>query len=142
MDKKNLSIIIAVVVILVVCAGSFYGGMLYNKSKSKNPSFEGLNPGVSIRGNKQSGSMTSGEIISKDDKSITVKLMVGGSKIILFSSSTEVGKFVNGTADDLEIGKTVMVQGQTNNDGSVTAQSIQLRPAGETNLPNQQIPVQ
>ena len=139
MNKINKIHIGAAVVAIILMAGAFYGGMTFGQGKRGSSNFPGgQNQGVSIRGNKQGGAgFNSGEIISKDDKSVTIKLPSGGSKIILFSPSTEVGKFVTGTSADLEIGKTIMVQGSANQDGSVTAQSIQIRPAGQVpqNLP-------
>ena len=54
-------------------------------------------------------------------------------QIVFFSDFTEVGKFVNGTSSDLEIGKTVIINGKINDDGSVAAQSIQLQ--AETDSP-------
>jgi len=140
--NKNKKIIVSAVVVIIVGAVAFYAGILFNGIGKKSNQFLGQNLGVSIRGNRQGGAgFNSGEIISKDDKSITIKLTTGGSKIIFFSDKTEVGKFVNGTINDLEVGKTVMVQGQSNQDGSITAQSIQLRPINQ-NLPGQQTPGQ
>jgi len=133
--NKNIFIIIVAVVIILVSGGIFYGGMIYGQSKKGGANFPGV-PGVSIKGNKQAGAgINAGEIISKDDKSITIKLTNGGSKIIFFSTTAEVGKFVTGAISDLAIGNTVMVQGQANQDGSVTAQSIQIRPAQAVNNP-------
>jgi len=83
------------------------------------------------RQNRQGGSFVTGEIIAKDDKSITIKLTSGGSKIVLLSNTTQIGQFTAATINDLLVGKTVMVSGSVNNDGSVTAQMVQLRSEEE-----------
>ncbi len=139
MKKLNMIIPIAAVIVILVGAGCFYGGMKYGQSKSAAGinangqrfaqngaagNFRGT--GASRQG--QNGNMASGEILSKDDKSITVKLASGGSKIVFLSDKTEIGKFTTGAAADLEVGKNVMASGTTNSDGSITATSIQLRP--------------
>jgi hypothetical protein len=146
--KKLITIVAAVAV--VVGSGAFYGGMKYVQGRGGRGNFTNLTPeqrqqfmantGAGFRGGTgqgrggtNGGDFTSGEIISKDDKSVTVKIRDGGSKIIFFSNTTEVGKFVNGTVIDLEIGKNVTVNGTVNQDGSITAQSIQIRPAVPTN---------
>lgn len=130
MKKNQLVIIGSVIFLIIVASGTFYGGMLYGQSKKKNLSFSQQNQGTSIRGNRPGGAgLNFGEIISKDDKSITIKLTNGGSKIIFYSANTEIGKFVNGTPDDLSVGQTVSVNGSANQDGSITAQSVQIRPA-------------
>ncbi len=134
MNKTNKFYIAGAIIAVILIGGAFYAGLKYGQAKRGNFNFSGQNQGVSIRGNKQPGA-NAGEIIAKDDKSVTIKLINGGSKIIFFSDSAEVGKFVAGTTNDLEIGKTIMVQGQANQDGSITAQSIQIRPAGAGQIP-------
>jgi len=145
MTKKVLPII---VVLIAIGGGAFYGGMKYAESKNPQSNFarndfqnlRNLSPedrqdmlqksgtDLSARGGNRMGSgMIAGEIIAKDEQSVTVKLQDGGSKIIFYSGSTGIEKFMAGSSSDLEIGKTVMVNGKTNDDGSITAQSIQLR---------------
>lgn len=69
-----------------------------------------------------------GEIISSDEKSITVKLADGSSKIIILSDKTSINKASEVQKTDLKAGEKVSVFGQTNTDGSVTAQNVQLNP--------------
>lgn len=129
--KKILPIVI---ILIVVGAGTFFAGMKYGQSKT--PQRQGFQQtgaaGVGFRNNRDSAGFTSGEIVAKDDQSVTIKLQNGGSKIIFYSDSTEISKFTSGTSSDLEVGKTIMVNGKTNDDGSITAQTIQLRPAMPT----------
>lgn len=70
----------------------------------------------------------SGEIISNDGESITVKAQDGSTKIVLLAKSTSINKAAKGTKDDLKNGERVMVIGNQNSDGSVTADTIQLNP--------------
>jgi len=136
--KKSLPLIIVVIVVVGVLA--FFVGLKVGQATKK----VGLNNFAA--GNfqrfgaaRQSGlSAVNGQIIAVDANSITVQLrqqpnQTGqgtGSKIVLYSNSTEISKFVNGTADDLTAGQNVMITGTANGDGSVTAQSIQIRPNG------------
>ena len=131
--KKNILILVCVIVLLVLAGGSFYGGMLYQKSTRSFPGVnfqgQGMPSGSGLGANnvKQNGGMNIGEIISKDTSSITIKLINGGSKIVFYSNETEITKSAKATSDDLTVGKNISVQGTSNSDGSVTAKTIQLK---------------
>ncbi|NMB48351.1 hypothetical protein GYA13_02800 [Candidatus Kuenenbacteria bacterium] len=134
--KKTLPIMIVIVVL--VAAGSFYGGTKYQSSKipsrgqfTGGPQGMMSGPGGMNRAGNSSMSFIGGEIISKDDQSVTIKLNNGGSKTVLYSASTTIGKMATGTADDLSIGTSVMVTGKSTTDGSLTAESIQIHSGSE-----------
>lgn len=69
-----------------------------------------------------------GDIVSVDEQGITVKLTDGSTKNVFLSSSTSITKATSAAKADLKTGETVMVFGQTNADGSVTAQNVSLNP--------------
>lgn len=138
MNSKIISgIIVSAIVIISV---SFFAGTKFNqKTTATVGDFTrgqnlGMPPGnfqTGTRANRTgmlTGGFSSGEVISKDDKSITIKLQSGGSKIIFLSSKTSVTKSVSGTQNDLAIGNQVMVTGTGNPDGSITGETIQIRP--------------
>jgi flagellar basal body-associated protein FliL len=133
---KNKILIITVASAVVFAALGFFGGMQYQKTKT--PSFarqfangqarQGANAQQQNGQNRGNFRPISGEIISSDDKSITVKLQDSSSKIVLVTDSTSINKAESATKDDLKVGEKVFVNGETNQDGSVTAQNIQLNP--------------
>lgn len=146
MNKKIVPIIIAV--IIMAGSGGFFAGLKYGQSKSPVAARglagffassvegngqqrmrvftgDGTGAGQALRAN---GGFASGEVLSKDDKSLTIKLRDGGSKIVFYSNSTEVMKTATTTPAELKVGDTVMAVGSANPDGSITAESIQMRP--------------
>jgi len=134
---KNKKIVLFVVIGLVIAGLSFFGGMKYAgkninaAAASRQNSFAqngGTRGGAGMRAGANGGGLVSGQVLSMDDKSITVKLNNGGSKIIFFSPTTKVEKTVDGVTSDVTVGKQVMITGTSNTDGSVNATSIQLRP--------------
>lgn len=135
----NKNLIVPIVVLLAGLGVGFGGGYFYRNyllSQTRgNFAVLGAN-GQRFVGNRTGtqGSMmnrggVSGSILSMDDKSITVKLADGSSKIVLFSTSTTYSNTVSSSKTDLKTGAEVAVFGATNSDGSVTATSIQINPA-------------
>jgi hypothetical protein len=57
-------------------------------------------------------------------------MMAKALKIIYYSGSATIGKMNTGSAADLKRGDQVVVNGPSNPDASITAQNIQIRPAG------------
>lgn len=133
--------VIWAIITVVVAGGSFYVGSAHGQSvaKAATTAMRGQFAGGAGRpGGNRFGSgagLVAGDVLSKDDTSLTVKMRDGSSKIVLYSGTTQVWKSVAGSAADVGVGATVTVQGMQNPDGSVTAQSIQIRPAMPKTVP-------
>ncbi|MGH7238952.1 MAG: DUF5666 domain-containing protein [Candidatus Saccharimonadales bacterium] len=130
-NKKIIGSVVGVVILAAVGGGAFYGGITFRSGQlaSQRSAFSNGAGGARVRFQTGSNFIT-GAVTAKDSQSLTVKMPDGSSRIILYSPSTEVSKYVSGSASDVAVGSNVMISGQTNSDGSITAQSIQLRPAG------------
>ena len=125
----------------LVCGG--IGFMLgTNHGKAQAVATMGAGRGSMMNNNQRNGAMrggfVTGEIIAKDTQSITVKLRDGSSKIIFFTTDTPVLKSVTGATNDLSLGQQIMVTGKTNTDGSITTDSIQIRPTASQNTTGNQ----
>lgn len=136
--------LVVIIALLAVGGGSFYGGMLYGKSSVKSASQFNMPGGgaaarmggtlgggaarVRVGGG---GGFTTGDVVSKTANGFTVKTRDGSSKIVIVASSTTVGKMTEGSMNDVTEGSGVVVAGTSNSDGSITASTVQIRPAGE-----------
>lgn len=144
MNNKYVAMVVAAVAI--VGGGSFYGGMQYDKNLTAQVratrgqgQFGGAGGNVQSeqRGQQRSGMMggrgqgggfVTGEVLSKDDKSITVKTPDGGSAIVYFSSTLNVRKADVASISDVIVGEQVTVSGKSSSDGSIVADTVSIMP--------------
>jgi len=128
--KNNL--VLTIIVSLIVGVVGFYAGMKYQQSQRPrllgDGQFGSRQGGATQQNNRAGFRPVNGEIIEQDEKSITVKLQDGSSKIVFLSDTTTINKSSEGDKKDLKIGEKIGVIGLENSDGSVTAQTIQLNP--------------
>ena len=139
----NKHIIVAVIITAIIAGGSgYYEGKSAQTTTSQIGGSSGDrgsgNAGGEHGGRNNNGGFVSGQILSKDATSITVELRSNrsgqtqsgqsGSKIIFLSNGTQVMKSAQGSTTDLTVGQDVMINGTSNIDGSVTAQTVQIRP--------------
>ncbi len=136
-NKKQL---LAAVIGTAILFGS--GGYILGKKLSASPLPQGFARGaMGDRPFGQNGTnrgtgrvnvapVTAGEVLSKDGVMMTVKLRDGGSRIVFYSTSTGVMRTASGTISDVTVGDQVFITGTQHADGSVTAESVQLRGEG------------
>lgn len=127
-NQMNKKYYLAILIVIVGLLG-FFGGMNYGKSQASisRSISRGSQAGAGSRFANGNG-FVSGSIISLDANSVTLSTQGGGSRIIFFSTSTQIMKSAQGTIKDLTANSNVVVSGTQNSDGSITATSIQLRP--------------
>ena len=139
MSKNH--IIGVVVAVLVVGGVAFYAGTAFGKGQapagqrtfSANFGGAGAAGGFAGRGGRggANGGFTAGKIISAGNGSISIQMQNGSSsEIVLLGTNTQIMKSVAGSASDLTVGQNVTIQGTPNSDGSLSATSIQIIPAG------------
>jgi hypothetical protein len=131
---KKIFLIIVVCTLLV--GGVASGGYFYIKgnktdNNAKNTPRNGSED-FGARRNTESGSpsrsndgMVAGEILSVESGNITLKLSNESTKIVFYSDETKISVYENVAEADLAIGNKVTVVGNTGEDGTITAVSVQ-----------------
>jgi len=127
-----------IVVAVVFAGGGFFGGIKYQQSKTPAVATRTGGPAGAGFAGRRAGAgganmgFANGQVLSVDQNSITIKLQNGGSQNVILAPSTTYHKAVDGTSSDVLAGTQVTVTGTTNSDGSLTAQSVQIRTASST----------
>lgn len=132
---------IAIAVCVVCAIVFFFIGMFVGKGTASQTSTGRGYSSSSARGfsgasrGGNGGGFASGQVTAKDNQTITFQLPNGNSEVVLYSSSTQVSMPTTASLNDVTVGAQVMIGGTQNADGSVTAQSIQIRTASTPNGP-------
>jgi pectate lyase len=135
--KKNQYILILVA--LLIAGLSFFAGTRYQLNRLNNSRMVGEKSMIgnqrgqqfavssdtkSSQNNLSGGTMISGELLSQDEQSLTVKIADGSTKIVIVADSTIYKKSSDAALTDLTIGENLSILGTNNTDGSVTAKTI------------------
>jgi hypothetical protein len=136
MKKYQTHIIWGIIVVVALVGGYFWGKSTVSSARA---GFAGATGTFSSSTRSRfggaagaGGGFTTGQITAVTPQSITLQLANGNSEVVLYSSSTAVTQPTAVSAANLAVGTNVMVAGTSNSDGSVTATTIQVRPATGT----------
>jgi hypothetical protein len=147
--NRVVMIVLGVLGVLVIAAGSFYGGMVYgeNQAQATLPAFgdmEGMPAGRGQFGSRpdeqagidrgqitatQGGSLF-GEIQSIGSGELTITDQDGEQIQVYVTNTTLIQKQAEVTLADLAEGETVIISGSRGDDGSITARTLQVSPGG------------
>jgi hypothetical protein len=153
--KKILIIVGAVVLAVALSAGSFVGGMAYQRSQQSqiqanffrsrglNPNGENAN-GFSFNGSGANGTNpngnegqrgffgggVNGQVKSVDGNVLMVSTPQNVTTVNL-TDSTRIEKATTGTTADLQTGEQVLVTGQRDDNGNVTAVQVLIMNNGD-----------
>ncbi len=151
--KRIIIIVGAVVLAVALAAGSFYGGMAYqrNQANQVRDSFlrsRGLNGnggtggaggfpggagnGAGGGGRGFFGGGTVGQVKSVDGNTLTISTAQNETKVTL-SDTTRIEKSVQGALSALQPGMQVMVTGQRDANGNITAVQVLILNNGQPN---------
>lgn len=132
---KNINTYIMVgVTAVVVGAGGFVAGTKYQQSQTQRRFTQGnseVRGNLPSRGANVGGSgrgMTVGEVSAKENNNLTLKMADGSSKIVILADSTTYQTCAEAKLENIEVGSKVAVNGATGNDGTITANNIEINP--------------
>jgi hypothetical protein len=140
--RRLVVVLVAVLVVLAVVGGSFYGGMAFQRSRQANAQQQffaerGFAPGGfapqglpeggfgETGGPAGAGRGTSGVIESLEGD--TLRLTTDGDEVAVhLTDQTTISQMTAGERSDLEPGTQIVVIGERDDTGTVTAVAIQI----------------
>ncbi len=142
--NRVTQIILGVVILIIVAGGSFYGGMVYGASQAQSSRSSGARFAGGPYGNGQGGGQGQGQgqrgfgqgggvfgqISEIGEGYMLVTANNGKQTKVQVTDTTLIEKNASVKLTDLAKGETVMVSGSQGADGTVTARSVQVAPAG------------
>jgi len=155
--KTTLIVIGMIVLVVLVAAGSFYGGMMYKTNQAsqvrqefmaaRGMSNEGQFPGEIPPMTEQfqqagagfPGRGAAGQVKSIDGNVMTISTAEDVTTVNL-SEETQIDMTVSGEINDLKTGMRVVVVGETDGDGVVNASQITVLSENQTGMPFGQQP--
>jgi hypothetical protein len=132
MKNYKVHIVWLLIAIVALVGGWYYGKTASASSAGRTGAFASSTRAGFAGRAAAGGGFVAGQVLSLGSQSFTVQLANGNSEVVFYSSSTSVVQPTVVPVSDLVVGANVMIGGTTNSDGSVTAQTIQIRPAGST----------
>jgi len=146
--KKVLIIIGAILLAALIAGGSFYGGITFqtNQADQARARFmqdrgmtegEMPQPGQFPSGGGMGfpGRGTTGVVKTIDGNVITISTAQDVTTVNL-TEDTQIEKYASAAITDLQPGVRVMVTGQPDDDGNITASQIQIVNNGTSGIPN------
>lgn len=151
---KKITIVIIIVGVIIVAAGSavggFFGGRAYQRNQAntvrndflRSRGVQGFDPNAAPNLNdipaRGFGGGATGQVKSIDSNTLTITTARNETKVTL-SDTTRIEKSTTGTLADLTAGQQVMVTGQRDSNGNITAVQVLIlatpgsqSPAGTT----------
>lgn len=131
-NKKNLLLALTVVIAL---AASFWLGRLSSRGNANmalanrrqtGPMAAGQRQGF---GNQNPQNRMIGQIDKITDNQLTIKLMDGGSRLLMLPSEAIITKMASATATDLVVGQTITASGAEEG-GMVVVKTLQINQSG------------
>lgn len=141
---KNIVMIIgAIVLAAAIAAGSFYGGMAYTRNQEAqvranffaSRGIQATGQGQGANGGQRQGFFgggTTGQVKSFDGNTLMLSTPQNVTTVNL-NSSTRIEKYDPGATNDIQTGERVIVSGQRDGNGNITATQIMILPANPAN---------
>lgn len=135
--QKNI-IIVGVVALIIGLAGGYFGGQALTPKRAAGGARGGANG--QFRQTASGQRNTFGQIQDISTDKLTLKARDGSSQIVLLTADTTYEKTTTATQGDFQTGASVVINGKSNPDGSVTATSVQTAPVNFGQGQNQSRP--